>query len=55
LSTELKKWIDSGINLNSSVIIPLLLSDGGEKPKKRLFFSGTSEVLHNIWADAFFY
>lgn len=55
LSTELKKWIDSGINLECSVIVPLLLSDGGEKPNKRFFFSGASKVFHNIWADAFFY
>ena len=55
LSDEVKSWVSLGIDLKKSVIIPLLLSDGGEKSNNRLFFSGASNVLHNIWADALFY
>lgn len=55
LSNEVKNWVSLGIDLKKSVIIPLLLSDGGEKSNNRLFFSGASKVLHNIWADALFY
>ncbi len=55
LSTEIKNWLSQGIDLKKSVIIPLLLSDGGEKSSNRLYLSGASEALHNIWADALFY
>ena len=40
LSSETHKLIKSGADLRKSVIIPLLLSDGGEKPDLRLFISG---------------
>ena len=31
-----------------------MLSDGGEKPQNRLFFSGASKQIHKIWSDAFY-
>ncbi|MAG08241.1 hypothetical protein CMO89_02110 [Candidatus Woesearchaeota archaeon] len=55
LSNEVKSLVKLGVNLEKSVIVPLLLSDGGEKSNNRLFFSGASEVLHKIWADALFF
>lgn len=53
LSVESKKLIGDGVNLTKAVLIPLALSDGGEKPGKRLFFSGTSKQVHDVWSDAF--
>ncbi len=55
LSNEVKNWTNEGIDLKKSIIIPLLLSDGGEKSNNRLFFSGASKALHNIWTDALFF
>jgi hypothetical protein len=37
------------------VILPLLLSDGGEKPKNRIYCSGESNTVHDIWSDAMYY
>ena len=55
LSGEIKEMFNNKVNLTKAVIIPLSLSDGGEKPNQRLFFSGASKSLHDIWADAFYY
>lgn len=54
LSTEVFDWKQKGVDLNI-IILALLLTDGGEKSNGRLFFSGASKTLHNIWSDAWFY
>lgn len=54
LSAEVPAWIDKGADLKS-VILPLLLSDGGEKPNNRLYVSGESSIIHKIWTDAWYY
>jgi len=53
LSSETSTFLKEEVNLTKAVIIPLALSDGGEKPNRRLFFSGTSRQVHNLWSDAF--
>tara|TARA_Y100000034_G_C6908339_1_gene422263 strand:- start:4380 stop:5849 length:1470 start_codon:yes stop_codon:yes gene_type:complete len=55
LSKEVSKWIKKRIDIKKAILIPLLLSDGGEKPKNRLFISGASKRIHNIWSDAWFH
>jgi len=55
LSKDVQEMVKNKIDLKKAVIIPMSLSDGGEKPNRRLFFSGASTSLHNVWADAFYY
>jgi len=55
LSNEISNWTKLKVDLAKAIIIPLALSDGGEKTKNRLFFSGASKVIHDIWSDAWFY
>lgn len=54
LTKEVPYWINRRVNLTKSVIIPLLLTDGGEKPAC-VFISGESNIVHDIWSDAFYY
>jgi len=52
LSPHVKKWKCMGADIKKSIILPILLSDGGEKPQNRIFCSGESDVIHRIWSDA---
>lgn len=54
LTNEISYWINKKVNLTKSVIIPLLLTDGGEKPAS-IFCSGASDIVHKLWSDAFYY
>lgn len=54
LSKEIPKWRREGVDITRAVIIPLLITDGGEKPNC-VFCSGESSIVHNIWADACYY
>lgn len=55
LSTEVPEWLDNNVDLQSAVIIPLLLSDGGVKPKGYAYISGESKIVHSLWCDAWWY
>ena len=54
LSKEIPSWTKEKVNITKAVIIPLLITDGGEKPAC-VFCSGESNIVHNIWADACYY
>lgn len=54
LSKEVPEWIKANVNLTKAVIIPLLITDGGEKPAC-IFCSGASDIVHDIWSDAVYY
>lgn len=54
LSKEVPQWIKEKINITRAVIIPLLITDGGEKPNC-VFCSGESNIVHDIWSDACYY
>jgi hypothetical protein len=54
LSKEIPTWIKEKVNITKAVIIPLLITDGGEK-LACVFCSGESNVVHNIWTDACYY
>ena len=54
LTSEINLWKSEGVDLRQSVIIPLLLTDGGEKPGNRLYCSGASKIIHDLWSDAWF-
>jgi len=47
--------IKKGVDVKKSIIIPLLLQEGCEKPKNRLCCFGQSETIHKIWADAWYF
>lgn len=55
MSEEIRLWSNEEVNLTNAVIIPILLSDGGEKPNNRFFCSGESNIIHSIWTDAWYY
>lgn len=54
LSKEVPVWMSKNVNLSKAVIIPLLITDGGEKSAS-VFCSGESNIVHNIWTDACYY
>ena len=54
LTDEIPFWINQKVDITKAVIIPLLLTDGGEKPAC-VFISGESNIVHNIWSDACYY
>ena len=54
LSKEIPNWIKEKVNITRAVIIPLLITDGGEKPAC-VFCSGESSIVHDIWTDACYY
>ncbi|MEK6820264.1 MAG: helix-turn-helix transcriptional regulator [Nanoarchaeota archaeon] len=54
LSKEVPFWVSKNVNLSKAVIIPLLITDGGEKISS-VFCSGESNIIHDIWADACYY
>ena len=54
LSKEVPNWIKEKVNITKAVIIPLLITDGGEKISS-VFCSGESNIVHNIWTDACYY
>lgn len=55
LSPNIIDWSNKKIDYRMAVIIPLLLTDGGEKPSRRLFISGASTIVHQLFSDAIFY
>jgi len=54
LSKEVPEWIKNNVNLTEAVILPLLITDGGEKPAC-VFCSGESDIVNEIWSDAWYY
>ncbi len=54
LSKEVRDWEIKRVDLAKAVIIPMLLTDGGEKPGNRLCIAGASDIVHELMADAFF-
>jgi len=54
LSKEVPEWMKSNVDLIKAVIIPLLITDGGEKPAC-VFCSGESNIVNEIWSDAWYY
>lgn len=54
LTKEVQIWKSKKVDLKYAVIIPLLLTDGGEVPTG-VSFSGNNNIAHNILADAWFY
>ena len=54
LTDEIPYWMKKKINIIKSVLIPLLLTDGGEKPSG-LFCSGESDIVHSLFTDSFYY
>ncbi len=54
LSKEVPNWIKEKVDIVKAVIIPLLITDGGEKVSS-VFCSGESNIVHNIWTDACYY
>ena len=54
LSKEIPNWIKENVDITKAVIIPLLITDGGEKPSC-VFCSGQSNIVHDIWSDACYY
>ena len=54
LTKEVQLWITKKVDLRCAVIIPLLLSDGGEIPTG-VSLSGNNDIAHQIFTDAWFY
>lgn len=54
LSREIPEWFKNKVNLTKAVIVPLLITDGGEKPAC-VFCSGESDIVNKIWSDAWYY
>lgn len=54
LSKEVPSWIKEKVNISKAVIIPILITDGGEKISS-VFCSGESDIIHDIWTDACYY
>lgn len=54
LSKEIPNWIKEKVDITKAVIIPLLITDGGEKPAC-VFCSGESNIVHDLWSDACYY
>jgi transcriptional regulator with XRE-family HTH domain len=61
LTSEVKFWHEEGIDLNRSIIIPCLQSDGCvSRPKSNeynymIHFDGRNSILHNYFVDAVYY
>ncbi len=54
LTNEVPQWLSKGVNLRRAAIIPLLLTDGGEK-SNGIAFTGNNDIAHNIFVDSLYF
>ena len=54
LTTEVPQWLSKGVDLKRAVIVPLLLTDGGER-LNGVVFTGNNDIAHNIFVDSWYF